>query len=94
MYPNPNIVYTDPFVRLPLSFPTFIPYEDAKLMMSQHQFWEIIETPIILNYTISESFIKTGDAVSAYHCQEGSAKKVYRLRPYTPVIGLHNSLQC
>jgi hypothetical protein len=86
VFPNPNIVYIDPYVRLPLSFPTFIPYEDAKLMMSQHQFWEIIETPDVLNYTVSESFIKTHDAVSAYHCQEGSAKRIYRLRPYIPVI--------
>ena len=87
LFPNPDIVYTDPFVRLPLSFPSYIPYEDAKLMMSQHQFWEIIETPDVLNFTVSENFIKTKDAVNADHCQEGSAKRVYRLRPYIPIIG-------
>jgi hypothetical protein len=87
VFPNPNIVYTDPFIRLPLSFPAYIPYEDAKLMMSQHQFWEIIETQDVLNYTVSENFIKSKDAVSSDHCQEGSAKRVYRLRPYIPVIG-------
>lgn len=86
VFPNPDIVYVDPYVRLPLTFPTYIPYEDAKLMMTQHQFWEIIETPIVLNYTVSENFIKTGDAVGADHCQEGSAKRVYRLRPYMPII--------
>jgi len=87
VYPNPDIVYIDPYVRLPLSFPVYIPYEDAKLMMSQHQFWEIIETPDVLNFTVSENFIKSKDAVSADHCQEGSAKRVYRLRPYIPIIG-------
>ena len=87
VFPNPDIVYINPYVRLPLSFPAYIPYEDAKLMMSQHQFWEIIETPDVLNFTVSENFIKSKDAVSADHCQDGSAKRVYRLRPYIPVIG-------
>ena len=86
IFPNPDIVYTDPFVRLPLTFPAYIPYEDAKLMMSQHQFWEIIETPYVLNYTVSENFIKSKDAVNADHCQVGTAKRVFRLRPYIPVI--------
>jgi len=86
VFPNPNIVYIDPFVRLPLVFSPYITYEDAKLMMSNnHSFWEIIETPIVLNYTISESFILSKDAVGADHCQAGSSKRVYKLRPYNPV---------
>jgi hypothetical protein len=91
VFPNPDIVYTEPFVRLPLTFPTYIPYDDAKLMMSQHQFWEIVETPIVLNFTVSENFIKSKDAVGADHCQENTAKRVYRLRPYIPIIPFTSS---
>jgi ankyrin repeat protein len=82
--PNRTNVYIKPFVQIPLSIGSFyVTYDDAKMLISQHQFWEILDTSYTLNITVSENFIKTGN-INGDDCQEGTNKKLYKLVPYLP----------
>jgi len=78
-------IYRKPYYQLNLANGTYlITMEDLERVFKQNQFWILQDTGIELKYTASYwSVVAGGPLVSANHCQDGTAKKLFMLVPFS-----------
>jgi len=80
---GPSNVINRPYVKIAINGTFYVPLEDAIKIFGAHQFWQVVPTQVILQYTCGrDSAIAGGPVVGGDHCQDGTEKRVHRLVPY------------
>jgi hypothetical protein len=80
---EPDNVVNRPFVKLALNGTFYVPAEDALKLFGAHQFWRLVPTVTMLEFTCGyAAAVAGGPVVGSDHCQDGTQKRIHRLQPY------------
>ena len=80
---DPDNVVNQPFVKLALNGTFYVSVEDALKLFGAHQFWRLVPTTTVLEFTSGHAAaVAGGPVVGSDHCQDGTQKRIHRLQPY------------
>ena len=80
---EPDNVVNHPYVKLALNGTFYVPAEDALKLFGAHQFWRLVPTTTVLEFTCGyAAAVAGGPVVGSDHCQDGTQKRIHRLQPY------------
>jgi len=80
---EPDNVVNYPYVKLALNGTFYVPAEDALKLFGAHQFWRLVPTTTVLEFSCGHvAAVAGGPVVGSDHCQDGTQKRIHRLQPY------------
>lgn len=88
---EPDNVVNLQYVKLALNGTFYVSAKDALKLFSAHQFWRLVPTMTVLEFTCGhQAAVAGGPVVGSDHCQDGTQKRIHKLQAYVfgePVAG-------